>query len=103
MNLTMYAFQSLGTYNCDEDFFKDIIENSSENIKLFQGFISKTYYYNTELRQGSVIYVCETREAANEAMKISRKLMEEKYPEISEFYTEFIWKVHETYNINKKD
>jgi hypothetical protein len=95
-----YAFQSLGTYNCSEKEFMEIIEKASKETKIFKGLLSKTYYYNTELKQGSVIYLCESKEAALKARDNSNKIIE-KFPDIPEFYTEFIWKVKESYSYEK--
>jgi hypothetical protein len=95
-----YAFQSLGTYNCTEEEFLELIKNVSKEKIIFEGLLSKTFYYNTELKQGSVIYLCENKDAALKAREISQKIVE-KYPDVPEFYTEFIWKVNESYNREK--
>jgi hypothetical protein len=96
-NKMTYAYQSLGTYNCTEEEFLELIKQLSNEIITFEGLLSKTFYYNTELKQGSVIYLCDDKEAALKAREYSHEILE-KYPDVPEFYTEFIWKVNNSYN-----
>lgn len=89
---TLYAYQMFGQVNWDQETRNKVLQETHEEFKSWDGLISRTVLWDDVSEIATVIYLCETQEAAIKAREHVRR-EREKYDKLVDYSTELVARV----------